>query len=156
MNAWRSLIYLWPLLFALMAIALLCWRTPRTWLKYSTLSLLTATFCVTSFLHLSQEVRYTTTIPGYRVELYEPTSYLYFDIPRYFNLYRADGKQAQFQIDIDVARCIAPKIIPKADNLYFQCAGERLKHSSYVNPKKLTVYSGWYKTETAIADLDFQ
>ncbi|BAY81126.1 hypothetical protein NIES267_06010 [Calothrix parasitica NIES-267] len=130
---------------------------PQSWKKYSNLAMLSLfiSFSIYTFHTLISETRYAIDIPGYRVEFYERADVLFFDVPRYFLVYQEDGRKAEFQIDIDASRCMNLQTKTQGSRIYFQCAGESLEQASYVDKEKLAVFSGWYKEETAISELDF-
>lgn len=130
---------------------------PQQKRKYSSLASLSLFICaaIYTFSALISETRQSVEIVGYRVVFYEPRDALFFDVPRYFLVYQKDGKQAQYQIDVDASRCLGLQTKTQGSRIYFQCAGESLEQASYIDKEKLTVFSGWYQEETAISELDF-
>lgn len=127
----------------------------RSLLRYSILGLLLVIGGWGLIYVLTGEVRRSVEIPDYRVDFVEPQSPVFFDVPRFFEIHRGDGQRAKFLIDIDASRCLGLRVRDEGDRIYFQCAGESLDESSYVDRVALTVFSGWYQQSEAIANLDF-
>ena len=154
MGLWQLLLLGSPIVWLIVIFGLIGWRPSRR-VKYLGMLLATALLIVAPLQVLSQEVRQSVEIPGYRVEFWEKGDLLYFDVPRYFYISRADGQKADFLIDIDATRCLDLKTPVQGDRIYFQCSGEPLSEASFVDQKQKTVYSGYRKQEVAIAELEF-
>lgn len=130
---------------------------PQPWSKYSNLIILSLLVSLSIYTvnALISETRYAVNIPGYQIEFYEPAEVFFFDVPRYFVIHQEDGKKAEFQIDIDAFRCLGLQTKTQGSRIYFQCPGESLEETSYIDKEKLTVFSGWYREETPISKLKF-
>ncbi|MEM9091586.1 MAG: hypothetical protein AAGC93_22965 [Cyanobacteria bacterium P01_F01_bin.53] len=161
---WNLFFMSWPVLCVVAIIAFARWRMSQRWLKVlkyfgivgsSIMLVCSLAIAWVVVFSASEEVSHSVEIPGYRVEFYESAGHMNFDVPRYFNIYRPDGTKAQFLIDIDAYSCRDISTESKEQRIYFYCKGEPLEQASYVDSKELTVYSGWFKKERAIADLEF-
>ncbi|MEM8504081.1 MAG: hypothetical protein AAF716_13125 [Cyanobacteria bacterium P01_D01_bin.1] len=120
------------------------------------LSLCGATFLlITSpILVLTPGVSHSVEIPGYRVEFFERSSPLFFDVSRYFLLYQEDGQQASFLIDIDASRCVNLQTSVQGSRIHFDCVGDPQARPAYIDTEEMVLFSGW-SNEEAITDLAF-
>jgi len=93
-------------------------------------------------------------IPGYRVCLIQRPGDDFYE--SYFEITRADGKTATVYIDGDDYRWWNPGVVEEDGVIYFTrgfgMIGER---TSYVDPTKDTIYSGYYQRTFNLSELEF-
>ena len=83
----QVLLYGLPVVWVVLIVAVICWRTPQKWLKNLSLCGLTLALITSPALVLFPGVRHSVNIPGYRVEFFEESTPFYLDVARYFVLY---------------------------------------------------------------------
>lgn len=154
---WKLTPVIWLGLFIL--VVALIWRVTQgqRLLRSLTVAVFSLVWVWLPLHGLAQEVNYSVSIPGYQVTFFERADRLFFDVPRYFEVTRDDGKQASFQLDIDAYRCVGLQTQTIGAKTYFRCGGEPISETvDYLDAEALTLYSGWSQEEVEIGALSFE
>jgi hypothetical protein len=95
-------------------------------------------------------------IPSYQVAFVQYLGGI-ADYETYFEITQPDGRQARYSIDIDAKKCWAIRTQQVGPKIYFLCGGEAItERTSYVDSEDGLVYSGYYQTNSAIRQLEFE
>ena len=105
--------------------------------------------------HRGWELRLSADAPPYTVTLVQKPGGDFYD--SLFEITRPDGKVAKVLIDSDDFRWWNPAVVRKDGKIYFVCgAGKIDDHTSYVEPEKGIIYSGYYQRTYKIPELEFK
>lgn len=154
MSLRQILLHAFPIACVLLIAALIRWGARRKWLKFLNLCGATFLLITSPVLVLTPDVSHSVEIPGYRVESFERSSPLFFDIPRYFLLHQEDGQQASFLIDIDASRCMNLQTFVQGPRIHFNCIGDPQARPAYIDTEAMVLLSD-VSGEVAVIDLNF-